>query len=256
MPQPEVRVFPDLASLSKAAAAEIAEIAQSSITARGRFTVALAGGNTPRPTYELLATTYRDAIDWTRIELIFGDERLVPHDDARSNYRMVREALVSRVPIAAERVHPVPTDLATPEEVAEQYEATLRGVLGDHTTDAGGVDPGTGAAATVDLALLGVGPDGHTASLFPDSPALDEPHRWVRAVDAPTTVQPAVPRITATLPFLDGARAVLFLVAGADKRRVVSEILEAQPSARRYPAALVAPRGRTLWLVEQSAAPA
>jgi 6-phosphogluconolactonase len=255
MSQPDVRVFQNLASLSAAAAAEIAAVAQSSVAARGRFTVALAGGNTPRQTYELLATTHRDEIDWTRIELLFSDERLVPHDDARSNYRMVCEALVNRVPVAAERVHPAPTDLATPAEAAEHYEATLRRVLADHTTDAGGGDPVTGAAATVDLALLGVGADGHTASLFPGSPALAEPHAWVRAVDAPTTVQPAVPRLTTTLPFLDGARAVLFLVAGADKRRVVSEILGAQPSARTYPAALVAPRGRTLWLIEQSAAP-
>ena len=256
MAMPDLRVFPNLSSLSEEAAAEIAGIAQASIAARGRFTIALAGGNTPRQAYELLATTHRDAIDWSRIELVFGDERLVPHDDARSNYRMVREALVNRVPIPAERVHPAPTHLATPDEVAEQYEATLRRVLSDHTTDAGGADPGTGAAATVDLALLGVGPDGHTASLFPGAPALDEPHAWIRAVAAPTTVQPAVPRITTTLPFLDGARAVLFLVAGADKRRVVSEILNGQPSARMYPAARVAPRGRTLWMLEQSAAPA
>src|SRR5688572_29871560 len=231
MGQPEVRVLPDLATLSVAAAAEIASIARASVAARGRFTIALAGGNTPRQTYELLAVTHRDAIDWTRIDLVFGDERLVPHDDARSNYRMVREALVNRVPITADRVHPVPTDIATPEEAAEQYEATLRRVLADHTTDAGGADPVTGEAATVELEVPVSRPDRHTASLRPGSRAHAEQHRCASAYRAPTTVHPPVPRNPATLPFLDGARADLCLVAGPDKRRVISEILGAQPSA-------------------------
>jgi len=253
---PEVRRFTDLNDLSQAAAEEISGIAQHSVAARGRFTIALAGGNTPRRTYEALATKYRDVIDWARTEILFGDERFVAHDDPRSNYMMVREALLGRAPISPTCVHPVPTDLATPAEAADQYESTLRRVLADHTTDAGGGDPVTGAAATVDLALLGVGPDGHTASLFPGSPALDERRRWSLAVPAPTGVQPSVPRITTTLEFLDSARAVIFLVAGEDKRRVVREILEQTPSAPAYPAALVAPRGRVLWMIDRSAAPA
>ena len=108
---------------------------------------------------------------------------------------------------------------------------------------------------TIDLVLLGVGPDGHTASLFPGSAALKEVLRWTRGVDAPTAVQPAVPRVTITLPFLDGARNVMFLVAGADKRPVVTEILGRTESALKYPAALVAPSGRTIWMIEQAAAP-
>jgi 6-phosphogluconolactonase len=253
---PDVRTFPDLATLSAAAAAEIAGIAQASVASRGRFTIALAGGGTPRQTYELLGTMHRDAIDWARTHVLFGDERFVAQSDPRSNYKMVEDALLRRVPIPATHVHPIPTDTSTADEAAEQYDSTLHSVLSDHTTDAGGGDPVTGAAATVDLALLGVGADGHTASLFPGAPALDERQRWTRAVDAPTSVQPAVPRITTTFPFLNGARAVFFLVAGEDKRRVVSEILARGPSARTYPAALVAPRGRVLWLIERSAAPA
>ena len=256
MVSPEVRTFPDLGGLSEAAAEEIAGIAQASVAARGRFTIALAGGNTPRRTYEALASNFRDAIDWSRTEILFGDERFVPHEDPRSNYKMVREALLIRAPISPTCVHPVPTDLPTPADAADQYESTLRRLFADHTTDAGGGDRVTGAAATVDLALLGVGPDGHTASLFPGSPALDERQRWTRAVDAPHTVQPAVPRVTTTLEFLDHARAVIFLVAGEDKRRVVREILEQAPSGPVYPAALVAPRGRVLWLIDRSAAPA
>jgi 6-phosphogluconolactonase len=247
----EVRDFPSLEALSAAAAAEIVGIAQASVAARGRFTIALAGGRTPRRTYEMLAAVHRDAIDWPRTHVVFGDERLVPPGDPRRNERMAREALLAHVPIPPACVHAVPTDAATPDEVARVYDATLHELLGDHTTDAGGFDPE--APPTVDLALLGVGPDGHTASLFPGSPALEEQSRWVRAVDAPTTVEPAVPRITTTLPFLAGARAVIFLVAGADKGPVLREILGNADHARRFPAALVAPRGRVLWLVELSA---
>lgn len=253
-------MFADLEALSRDAAREIVALARASVAARGRFVIALAGGNTPRRTYELLAERYRDAIDWPRAAIVFGDERAVPPNDERSNYRMVREALLSRVRVPDECVHPVPTHGASAEQAAERYEETLRHVLGDQSGEARGRDAAATSPdqpmPTVDLALLGVGPDGHTASLFPGSPALDERTRWAIAVDAPTTVQPAVPRVTTTLAFLDGARAAIFLVAGADKRRVVSEILEARESARRYPAAMVAPRGRVLWMIEQSAAPA
>lgn len=256
MTSPDVRTFTDLAFLSEAAATEIVEIARASISSRGRFTVALAGGSTPRRTYDLLGTRHRDAIDWARTDVFFGDERYVPHSDPRSNYKMAEDTLLRRVPIPATHVHPIPTSAATLAEAADQYEATLHRVLGDHRADAGDGDRGTGTSATVDVALLGVGPDGHTASLFPGSPALEERGRWTRGVDAPAGIQPAVPRVTTTVPFLNGARAVLFLVAGEDKRRVVSEILRGGPAAQAYPAALIEPRGRVLWLIERSEAPA
>jgi len=242
----EVRTFRDLQALSEAAAQEIVAIARASIAARGRFTVALSGGNTPKRTYELLAELHRSAIDWLHCEFFFGDERFVPPDDERSNYRMAREALFDRAPISADGIHQIPTDTSTVEEAAESYERTLRRLL---LVDMNEPD-------TIDLVLLGVGPDGHTASLFPGSSALKEVLRWTRGVDAPTAVQPAVPRVTVTLPFLDGARNVMFLVAGADKRRVLGEILSRTESALKYPAALVAPSGRTIWMIEQSAAPA
>jgi len=241
----EVVAFPDLEALSDAAAEIIVDIARESVQARGRFSVALAGGNTPKRTYQLLVERHRDEIDWSRWEILFGDERFVPSDDTRSNYRMARDALLAAAPIPAGHVHPIPTDTPTVGDAADAYDRTLRQVLGTDATQ----------PAAIDLVLLGVGPDGHTASLFPGSPVLAERTRWARAVEAPTTVLPAVPRVTLTLPCLNGARNVVFLIAGNDKRPVVVEILEGGEASQRYPAAMIRAAGRTVWLVEQSAMP-
>jgi 6-phosphogluconolactonase len=257
----QVRPFPDLEALSNAAAVEIVAIANASVAARGRFTIALAGGNTPRRTYELLATRYRDAIDWSRTDVVFGDERFVPPDDARSNYRMARETLLSHVPIPDEQVHAVPTDAPTVDAAAAAYDRTLTMLIAPVVIPSAGArgaggrnpqDPDRG----IDLVLLGVGPDGHTASLFPGSPSVDERTRYAVGVAAPTAVQPAVPRVTTTLPFLNGARTAMFLIAGTDKRPVIGEILSGAETARRYPAAMVASRERTIWLIDQTALPA
>lgn len=238
----EIRTFHDLQALSDAAAQEIVEIANNAVASRGRFALALAGGSTPKRTYELLATEYRDDIDWGRTVIVFGDERFVPAGDPRNNYMMARGALIDRVPIPAASVHAIPTDAASIAEAADRYETGLRAALGEDEH-------------TVDVALLGVGADGHTASLFPETPALLERSRWVTAVAAPTHIQPTVPRITTTFPFLDRARIVLFLVSGADKRGVVGEILSSAPAARRYPAAMVAPAGPVIWMIDRSALP-
>lgn len=240
----EVRVFTDLEALSDAAAEIVVAIARDSVAERGRFSIALAGGNTPKRTYQLLGERHRDTIDWRRWQVLFGDERFVPSNDNRSNYKMARDALLAGAPIPIGNVHPIPTDTPTVGDAADAYDRTLRDVLADGTQ-----------SSAIDLVLLGVGPDGHTASLFPGSPVLAERTQWARAVEAPTTVQPAVPRVTLTLPCLNGARNVLFLVAGNDKRPVVVEILEGGDGARRFPAAMVRAAGRTVWLVEQSAMP-
>jgi 6-phosphogluconolactonase len=192
----------------------------------------------------LLGDRHRDEIDWSRWQILFGDERFVPSDDKRSNYGMARDAFLANAPIDAGHIHPIPTDTPTVGDAADAYDRTLRHVLAD------GTQP-----SAIDLVLLGVGPDGHTASLFPGSPVLAERTLWARAVEAPTTVQPAVPRVTLTLPCLNGARNVLFLIAGNDKRPVVVEILQGDEAAQRYPAAMVRAAGRTVWLVEQSAMP-
>ena len=240
----EVRSFGDLELLSEAAAREIVAIARASFAARGWFSIALSGGNTPKRTHQLLAERHRGEIDWSQSDILFGDERFVPYDDPRSNYRMARETLLDAAGVAEEHVHPVPTNVASVAEAADLYDGTLRRVL-----------PMENGTPVIDLVLLGVGPDGHTASLFPGSPVLDERVRSACAVDAPTTVQPSVPRVTVTLPVLNAARNVLFLVAGADKRPVLTEVLGGAASARRYPAAMVAPRGRVVWMIEQSAVP-
>ena len=241
----EVVAFPDLEALSDAAAEIIVDMARESVQARGRFSVALAGGNTPKRTYQLLVDRHRGEIDWSRWEILFGDERFVPSDDTRSNYRMARDALLGAAPIPAGQVHPIPTDTPTVGDAADAYDRTLRQVLGADATQ----------PTAIDLVLLGVGPDGHTASLFPGSPVLAERARWARAVEAPTTVLPAVPRVTLTLPCLNGARNVVFLIAGNDKRPVVVEILAGGEASQRYPAAMIRAAGRTVWLVEQSAMP-
>jgi 6-phosphogluconolactonase len=238
-------VFADLEALSAAAAQYVADLSRASVRDRGGFSIALAGGNTPKATYRLLAERHLAEIQWASWQVLFGDERFVPRDDDRSNYKMASRALLAHAPIPESQIHPIPTDAPTAGHAADAYERTLSTVLA-----------GTGTQPPViDLALLGVGPDGHTASLFPGSPVLDEEAHWARAVDAPTAVQPAVPRVTLTLPVLNAARHVLFLVAGADKRPVIREILEVGESARRYPAAMVAGTDRTWWMIEQSAFP-
>jgi 6-phosphogluconolactonase len=241
----DVRAFPDLEVLSAAAAETIVAIARESVKARGRFSIALSGGNTPKRTYQLLVERHRDEIDWSHWQVLFGDERFVPSDDERSNYRMARDTLLADAPIPADQVHPIPTDTPTVGDAADAYERTLQQVLAGDDAQ----------RSAIDLVLLGVGPDGHTASLFPGSPVLAERTHWARAVEAPTTVQPAVPRVTLTLPCLNGARNALFLIAGDDKRPVIAEILEGGDAARRYPAAIVSAAGRTVWLIEQSAMP-
>ena len=237
-----VRAFDGIDALSEDAVDEIVRVSARSIVARGRFTIALSGGSTPRRAYELLAK--RTDIDWSKAEIFFGDERFVPADDPRSNYKMAREALLDHVPIPAGNVHAIPTDAGSVEAAAELYDRTLRERLGGQLRD-----------GSVDLVLLGLGPDGHTASLFPDDAPVVEQSKWAVAVGAPTAVQPPVSRVTATLPFLNAARMAIFLIAGADKRPVIAEILGNAPGASRYPAGMIAPREFCLWMVDRSILP-
>lgn len=191
------------------------------------FTVALSGGATPRRLYELLAgPPYRDSFPWSCVHWFWGDERFVPRDDAKSNYRMVREAMLSRVSIPTANIHPVPTEGLTPEAAASRYERELKAFYG-----ADGLDP---ARPLFDVTLLGLGPDGHTASLFPDSTVLNERERWVAAVaDAKSAA-----RITLTYPALESSRHAAFLVVGEEKRAIFSRFRrgdDALPAARLRP---------------------
>jgi 6-phosphogluconolactonase len=238
-----VMVVPDANALARVAAVEVARRSAEAIAARGRFMVALSGGSTPRRVYALLADpreSFRDRIDWTRTHVFFGDERHVPPEDADSNYGMARDALLSRVPLPPEHVHRIRGEETDAEVAARDYEAELRSAFG--------VAPGE--LPRFDLVLLGLGADGHTASLFPGSAALEQRSRLVVA---PHVERLGAHRITLTLPVLDAARAVAFVVSGADKAERVADVLEG-PGAT-LPAGRVRPAGGDLvWLLDAPAA--
>ncbi len=236
-PAREVRVVDGPAALARAAAEEWRVRALA--TASGRFAVALAGGSTPRALYALLAdprAPYREALPWARTHVFFGDERTVPPDHPESNYGTAREALLARVPIPPENVHRIRGE-EDPVAAARSYEDDLRAFFG--------------RPPRFDLVLLGLGADGHTASLFPGSPALEEP----RLVAAPFVPALGARRITLTLPALDAASRVVFLVSGATKAPAVALILSGGPGSEALPAARVRPLdGTVLWLVDRAAA--
>jgi 6-phosphogluconolactonase len=236
----DTRIFADVHALSRSAAESLEAAASSAIAARGRFTVALAGGQTPRTLYQLLATEFRSRISWGWWEIFFGDERCVPPYHSASNYGMVASTLLTQVTVPERQVHRIAGELP-PEEAAEAYEGELRLALATGTS-----------SPVLDVALLGVGTDGHTASLFPGSPALDERARWVVPVIGPPSLSPRE-RITLTLPVLNVAREVYFLCAGEEKRAVVSEILSGSEVGRQYPAGRVRGAVRTVWFLDEAA---
>jgi 6-phosphogluconolactonase len=237
----DARIFPDIEALSRAALEEILRAAQEAVNLRGRAAIALAGGHTPAALYTQWAQQDRkDArTDWERVHLFWGDERFVPHDDPLSNYRMARETLIAHVPIPAANVHPIPTNLPRPELCAEAYESELRKFFG-------------AGPPAFDVQLLGLGTDGHTASLFAGSPALEETQRWVRAVEAPAKPPQ---RLTLTPVVLNRGLNTCFLVAGADKRQIVAALRSesaSKPSA--FPAGRIQPAGRVVWFLDEAAA--
>jgi 6-phosphogluconolactonase len=241
----EINRYANLADLSQAAAELICGLAQACIRERCVFTLALSGGSTPRTLYELLAREpYANRIAWAHTHLFWGDERYVPAEHPDSNFAMAAQTLIERVPIPAQNVHRIPTDRPTPEAAADAYQETLRTlfeVLGSVTPD--------DYRPMFDVILLGVGPDGHTASLFPGSPVLEESTRWAAATPVPA-LNPPVRRITLTYPVLNAAQHVLFLAAGADKQPILQTIWDRPGAAwERYPAARVAPRGKLYWFV-------
>jgi 6-phosphogluconolactonase len=239
-----VRRFPDPEAVSRAAAQDLVELARVAIAERGRFCVALSGGSTPRRMYEILSEAPRWAhIDWARVEFLWGDERAVPPEHPDSNYGMAAAALLSKLGIAQERVHRIKGELADAQAAAALYEAELARVF---AMPAGGRPP------IFDLVFLGMGPDGHTASLFPWSHALTERRRWVVGHHVARLGQP---RITMTPPILNRAAEVRLLVTGADKAGVLREALLGPREPERLPVQLVAPEaGRLVWLVDRAAA--
>ncbi len=236
----EVRIFSSPAALFQSAADEFAALAAQAIAATGRFTVALSGGSTPKGLFALLASGAAPAIAWDRVCFFWGDERHVPPDHPESNYRMANEALLSKIPLRSENVFRIPAEEKDGAAVAKAYEQTLR--------DFFKLQPGE--FPRFDLILLGTGPDGHTASLFPGSVGLAENKRLVIAnwVEKFKT-----DRITFTYPVLNHAACVMFLLSGAEKAAIAHELLE-NPAAK-LPAQNVCPiEGKLLWLLDSAAA--
>lgn len=235
------KVFPDLDALSRAVLEELLRVLRDAIAARNRFSIALSGGHTPIKLHVLWAHAERYGFrtPWDHVHLFWGDERYVPHDDPLSNYRMARETLIEHVPIPAANVHPMLADYPRPENAAESYETELRRFFGP-------------ANPAFDLQLMGLGPEGHTASLFPGSPALEETERWVLAVEAPATPPR---RLTLTPAVLNWGRNTFFLVSGEDKREIMAALRgESESNSSQYPAARIRPSGRVLWFLDEAAA--
>lgn len=249
----EVKIVPDNATLCRTAAQEFHLVAEDAVKERGRFSVALSGGNTPRGVYSVLAEEHKE-LPWDKIHIFFGDERHVPPNHPDSNFRMANESLLSKVQIPEKNVHRIKAELE-PELAARDYADQLRAffhVSDQHVPDhdVSDNDVPDNAWPRFDLILLGLGEDGHTASLFPDTAAIKETSRLVVAnwVEKLKTF-----RFTFTYPVLNHAAEVTFLVSGASKAEILKDVL--RPGARKYPSQGVQPQnGRLLWLADQDAA--
>ena len=242
-----LEVVEDANALARAGAEELARRAEDSVAASGRFTLALSGGSTPKRLYALLADSsapFRARVPWSATHLFWGDERHVPPHDPQSNFRMVKEELLSRVPVPAENVHRIRAELSDAAEAAISYARELEGFFA--------LAPG--GVPRFDLALLGMGPDGHTASLFPGSDALNVTDRLTAA---PWIEKFRTHRITLTLPVFNNAAAAQFMVSGADKAETLRAVLDPATPPDRFPCQRIRPaHGDLLWLVDRAASSA
>jgi len=235
----QIIVVSDAKALAKAAAERV--IARIGAKTE-RVAICLTGGSSPKQLYQLLATdAYRSQIPWDHVHWFIGDERFLPADDPLNNMAMARHIFLDRFAPAA-NIHPIPTDTADPQEAARRYESELQSFYG-----AKELDP---ARPLFDVVLMGVGPDGHTASLFPDYPAIEETQRWVVGVPK-AHVEPFVPRVTLTLPALGSCHEMLFEVSGSDKRKILTRVL----AGENLPAHRARSIGETIWLVDRAALP-
>ncbi len=238
----EIRVLTTPQELFAAAAEEVVHTANEAVKERGRFTIALSGGSTPKSLYNLLATNARTTLPWEKMFFFWGDERHVPPTDPDSNYLMASEAMLSKVPVPPGNVFRFDGENSDAAVAAEEYEKTLRKFF----------QLAADAVPSFDLILLGMGPDGHTASLFPGTAALQEKKRlavanWVEKLKTN--------RLTLTQPVLNAARCVAFLVSGTDKASVLRSVLEENVPGEQYPAKLVQPKdGKLIWFLDRAAA--
>jgi 6-phosphogluconolactonase len=238
----EIRKLTTPQELFAAAADEVLGAANEAVDDRGRFTIALSGGSTPKALFNLLATNARTALPWDRTFFFWGDERHVPPTDPESNFRMADETMLSKIPVAPGNIFRVEAENPDANAAAEAYEQTLRKFF----------ELQPGEFPHFDLILLGMGPDGHTASLFPGTAALQEK---LRLVVANWVEKFKTHRITFTLPVLNAARSAAFLVSGTDKADALKQVLEGNAPGEQYPSKLVRPQdGKLLWLLDRAAA--
>ncbi len=244
LPHAELQIFADAKTLSRAGADKFLQAAHAAIASHGRFTVALSGGSTPKAIFALLSTDQASGssqLAWDKVQIFFGDERHVPPDHAESNFRMATEALLSKVPIPSVNIHRVQGELDA-AIAAANYEQELRRAFGARAAE----------VPKFDLIMLGMGPDGHTASLFPGTTALKETSAlvcstWVEKLKSH--------RITFTYTLLNAAAEVLFIAGGADKAGMLRNVLRGHPSSETYPAQGVRPaNGKLIWMVDEAAA--
>lgn len=241
--RPRLRIESGTDSLAQAAAEEFAAAVESALAGQERCTVALTGGSTPRVFYRQLAEEpFRGRLPWDRLHFFWGDERHVPPDHADSNFRMAHEALLAHVPVPSENIHRIPAEDPDAARAASAYEQTLREFFALRDGD----------FPRFDILLLGLGPDAHIASLFPENPALRERERWVAA---PWAEHLKTFRITLTVPVLNRAARTFFLVSGAEKAEAVYKVLEGERDPERIPGQVLQPeKGSVLWLLDAAAA--
>ena len=238
----EIRTLSTPQELFAAAAEEVVHAANEAVGQNGKFTLALSGGSTPKNLFTLLATNARTSLPWDRTYFFWGDERHVPPADPDSNYRMADEAMLSKIPVPAANVFRIPTENPDAEAAAQEYEQTLKKFFGLQA----------GELPRFDLILLGMGPDGHTASLFPGTAAV---HEKSKLVVANWVEKLKTHRITLTLPVLNAARTVAFLVSGTDKAPALHAVLEGDEPGEQHPAKLVRPTsGKLIWFMDRAAA--
>lgn len=238
----ELRRLTTPQDLFQSAADELIHAAKQSVAERGRFAIALSGGSTPRGLYTLIAANASGNLPWSQMFFFFSDERHVPPDSSDSNFKMANDFLLSKVPIPANNIFRVPAEDPDAVAAAAAYDKTVSNFF----------QPPNGEFPRFDLILLGMGPDGHTASLFPETPALQEKSRLVVANWVETL---KTHRITFSLPLINAARMVLFLVSGTDKAHALHEVFESKEPGDEYPSKLVRPAdGKLIWLVDRAAA--
>ncbi len=242
--KPDIRIVANSEELSRVAATEFVNQAKGAVQAKGTFTVALSGGSTPKSLYTLLAddATLRVAVPWAKVHFFWGDERHVPPDHPDSNYRMAHEAMLSKVPVPPTNVHRIKSEYPEASRAADEYDQRLREFFGLAAEQ----------FPQFDLVLLGMGPDGHTASLFPGTAAL---HEQTRLVVANWVEKFNTDRITLTPPVLNNAACIIFLVGGEEKAETLQAVLQGEKQPERFPAQLLSPtHGTLLWLVDRPAA--